>query len=92
MIDLDYARLLGKTDAQTIAFRLQKARPEMRFIESDVRQVVQDIISDVYQGSIQTNTILHDSVMLDAYRGSLVRTLVDLGYLSASSVEETVSS
>ena len=93
MIDRDYAILLGKTDAQTIAFRLQRAKPELRYIEeADVRRVVQNIIADVFQGSIRTNTILHNNpLMLDTYRGSLVRTLVELGYLSANSVEETVT-
>jgi len=84
MTDTDYVKLLGIADAQAIALRLQRARPKLRSTEQDIAQVVGNIISDVYRGSRQTNTILDDDpAMLEAYRASLMKTLVELGYLPA---------
>ncbi|MDE0229500.1 MAG: hypothetical protein OXJ62_11685 [Spirochaetaceae bacterium] len=84
MTDTDYVKLLGIADAQAIALRLQRARPKLRSTEQDIAQVVGNIISDVYRGSRQTNTILDDDpAMLEAYRASLMKTLVKLGYLPA---------
>ena len=91
MTDEDFAKLLGKSDALEVAYRLDLMNKKL-LAERDLsaaEEQVEGILSDVYSSSKLSYPRLFHGDMVNVYRQSLADNLKRLGYISYSPATPT---
>ena len=91
MTDVDFAKLLGKSDALEVAHRIESMRKRIASEKrlDDVEALVENILSDVYFSSKRVYPRIFRDDTGDVYRKSLSDNLKRLGYLPHSAPAPT---